>query len=91
MLSGSRVSDTAYFGAACDNIHNSFRCRLYRLFITACLTLDEGVFAPVREQVLEMTLLEEVGNLKASSHAVWGRVAMIPMELVIFGDIPLGV
>ena len=65
MLSGSQVSDAAYFGAACDNVHNSFRCRLCGLFIAVCLVLGEGIFALVREQVLEVTPLEEVDNLEA--------------------------
>ncbi|KAL5553872.1 hypothetical protein UlMin_041273 [Ulmus minor] len=59
MSSGSRVSDAAYFGAACDNVHNYYGCRLYKLFVVACLALGEGIFSLVREQVVEVTLLEE--------------------------------
>ena len=52
MSYGSQVSDAAYFGAACDNVHNSFGCRLYRFFIAASLALGECVLALVGEQVL---------------------------------------
>ena len=38
-----------------------------------------------------MTPLKEVGDLEAKSYAVWGRVAMILVELAIFGGIPFGV
>ena len=65
MSSGSGVSDATYFGAAYDNVQNSLRCKLCRLFIMACLALGECFLALVREQVLEMPFLEEVRNLKA--------------------------
>ena len=38
-----------------------------------------------------MTPLEEVGDLEVKSYAVWGRVAVVSMELAVLGDIPLGV
>ena len=40
---------------------------------------------------MEVTLLEEIGELKAESYAVWGRVTVVSMELAVLGDIPLGV
>ena len=55
------------------------------------LTLDKCVLTLVREQVLEVTLLEEVGDLEAQSYAVWGRVTVVSMEFAVLGDIPLGV
>ena len=65
MSSGSGVGDATYFGAACDNVHSSLGCRLCKLFAMACLALGECVFALVGEQVLEVTLFEEVGDLEA--------------------------
>ena len=38
-----------------------------------------------------MTPLEEIGDLEAEGYAVWGRVTVISMKLVVLGDIPLGV
>ena len=40
---------------------------------------------------MEVTPLEEIGDLEAESYAIWGEVTMVSMELVILGDIPLGV
>ena len=40
---------------------------------------------------MEVTPLEEIGDLEAESYAVWGRVTVVSMELAVLGDIPLGV
>ena len=40
---------------------------------------------------MEVTPLEEIGNLEAECYAVWGRVTVISMKLAVLGDIPLGV
>ena len=45
MSSGSRVGDAIHFGAACDDVHYSFRCRFRRLLVAACLALGECVLA----------------------------------------------
>ena len=47
MSSGSRVGDATHFGAACDDVHNFFRCRFHGLFIAARLALGECVLALV--------------------------------------------
>ena len=48
-------------------------------------------FFLVREQVLEVTPLKEVGDFKAECYAVWGQVTMVSMELTVLGEIPFGV
>ena len=45
MSSGSRTGDATHFGAACDDVHYSFRCRFRRLLIAARLMLGECVLA----------------------------------------------
>ena len=40
---------------------------------------------------MEVTPLEEVGDLEAGCYAIWGRVTVVSMKLAILGDIPLGV
>ena len=45
MSSGSGVGDATHFGAACDDVHYSFRCRFRGLFVTACLALGECLLA----------------------------------------------
>ena len=40
---------------------------------------------------MEVTPLEEVGNFKAESYTVWGRVTVVSMELAVLGDISFGV
>ena len=65
MSPSSRVGNTADFRATCDDIHCSLRSGLCRLVVVMCIALGECVLALVKEQVLEMSLLEEVGNRKA--------------------------
>ena len=40
---------------------------------------------------MEVTPLEEIGDLEVEGYAVWCQVTVISMELAILGDIPLGV
>lgn len=61
------------------------------MFVAACLALGECILALVGEQLLEVTPLEEVSDLEAESYVVWGRVAVVSMELTVLGDILLGV
>ena len=91
MSSGSGVGDATHLRAACDDVDCPLRCRFCRLLVASCLALGECVFAFVCEQVLEVTPLEEVGDLEAELYAVWGRVTVISVKLAILGDIPLGV
>ena len=70
---------------------NPIECRLRELFVAACFALDERILTLVREQVLEVTPLKKIGDLKVESYAVWGQVTVVSMELVVFGDIPLGI
>ena len=45
MSSGRGVGDATHFGAACDDVHYSFRCRFHRLLVAARLALGECVLA----------------------------------------------
>ena len=40
---------------------------------------------------MEVTPLEEIGDLEVECYAVSGRVTVISMKLTLFGDISLGV
>ena len=45
MSFGNRVGDATHFGAACDDVHYSFRCRFCRLLVATRLTLGECVLS----------------------------------------------
>ena len=47
-----------------DDIHSSLESGFCRLVIVICNALSDFILALVREQVLEMPFLEEVGNLE---------------------------
>ena len=40
---------------------------------------------------MEVTPLEEIGNLEAECYAIWGQMTVISMKLAVLGNIPLGV
>ena len=40
---------------------------------------------------MEVTPLEEIGDLEAESYTILGRVTVVSMKLVVLGHIPLGV
>ena len=65
MPPSGRVCNSTHFRATRDDIHNPLRSGLCGLVIVACIVLSECVLGLVREQVLEMSFLEEVGNLEA--------------------------
>ena len=61
---GSGVCDATHFEATHDDVHSPFKGGLCRPVGVVCVTYSERVLALVRQQVLEMALLEEIVNLK---------------------------